>query len=183
MVQTIPFFTAPYLYYYMLNLLDISVNSIPLHFPPGTFDQSVQGSTTLGFFIDSGAPFTLIDQHTNGVDAYSVLTEALQIYYDSYGLQRRVFTGSDQVCYDDRPGFDQHPTITYHFQGADYTVDSRFVHTRFEVNQIFYFCVNVFKGNGLSLLGANDQQNMRIIYDNNINSIQFFPEECAHDSA
>ncbi|KAK3199225.1 hypothetical protein Dsin_022640 [Dipteronia sinensis] len=166
----------------MLNLLDISVNSIPLRFPPGTFDRNVQDSTTLGFFIDSGAPFTLIDQRTNRVNAYRALTLALQRHYESYGFQRRPTAINDQICYDERLGFDQHPTITYHFEGADYTVDSRFVHTRFE-GPITYFCLNVFKGNGMSILGANDQQNMRIIYDNNINSIQFFPEECAYDSA
>ncbi|KAK2640151.1 hypothetical protein Ddye_027946 [Dipteronia dyeriana] len=131
----------------------------------------------------SGAPFTLIDPRTNRVNAYTALIGALQRHYDSYGLARRVFPDNDQLCIDDRPGIYEHPTITYHFQGADSTVDCRFVHTEFESSQITYFCINVFTGNGVSIIGATDQQNMRIIYDNNINSLQFFPEECAHDSA
>ncbi|KAK3199204.1 hypothetical protein Dsin_022619 [Dipteronia sinensis] len=177
-VQTTPYTTVSNVNYYVLNLLDISVNSIPLRFPAGTF----QGGTTLGFIIDSGVPFTLIDEHTNKVNAYTALTEALQKHYDSFGLQRRVLPGNDQVCYEDNLDFDQHPSITYHFEGANYTVDSRFVITIFGVSES-YFCVNVLKGNGVSILGANDQQNMRIIYDNNINSIQFVPEECEHDTA
>ncbi|KAK3199235.1 hypothetical protein Dsin_022650 [Dipteronia sinensis] len=174
-VQTTPFLVAPNLNYYVLNLIDISVNSVPIHFPAGTF----QG----GFIIDSGAPFTLMDEKTTHVNAYQVLTGALQIYYNLHGLQERKLDGSDSICYDETPGFDQHPTITYHFQGADYTVDSRFIYTRFTEPQPTYFCINIFKGNGVSILGANHQQNMRIIYDNNINAIQFFPEECAHDIA
>ncbi|KAK2640142.1 hypothetical protein Ddye_027937 [Dipteronia dyeriana] len=181
MIQTTSFFTVPGMHYYMLSLLDISINSIRLHFPPGTFDRSVEHSTTAGFVIDSGAPLTLIDEHTNHVNAYKVLTDALKLYYVSYGLQEKVFAGSDEICYDEKPDFYEHPTITYHFVGADYTVDSRFVSTRFVGHQPNYFCINIIKGSGVSILGANDQQNRRIIYDNNMNSIQFFPEECAHD--
>ncbi|KAI9184947.1 hypothetical protein LWI28_002757 [Acer negundo] len=179
-VQTTPFYIAPNVYFYTLNLLDISVNLRRMNFPPGTFQRAPDGST-LGFFIDSGAPITVIDQRTNFVNAYSGLMLLLKMHYDSLWLERvahsSVLEGNFELCYKDKPDFQQHPTITYHFQGADYTVDSKFTIIHFNG----YFCVSILPGNGGSVLGAYHQQNMRIIYDGNINSIQFHPENCADD--
>ncbi|KAK1583811.1 hypothetical protein Q3G72_027199 [Acer saccharum] len=179
-VQTTPFHLAPPVYWYMLNLLDISVNLNRMNFPPGTF-QRASGGSTLGLFIDSGAPITLIDQRSNLVNAYLGLMLSLQIHYDSLRLERTVHSsgleGNFEYCYKDRPDFQQHPTITYHFEGADYTVDSKFTIIHFDG----YFCVSILPGNGVSILGAYHQQNMRIIHDGNINSIQFYPENCADD--
>ncbi|KAK2639579.1 hypothetical protein Ddye_027374 [Dipteronia dyeriana] len=174
------FFVVGDHYFFMLNLLDISVNSNRLNLPPGVFQRS---NSTLGIFIDSGTPITLIDQRTNIVNAYELVILALQIHYDTLGLVRTAHSsGSEEnyeLCYNDKPDFQQHPTITYHFQGADYTVDSKFMTIHF--GEQGYFCVSILPGNGSSVLGAYHQQNMRIIYDGNNNSIQFYPENCAGD--
>ncbi|KAL5737717.1 hypothetical protein ACOSP7_030478 [Xanthoceras sorbifolium] len=183
-IQTTPYFTLlHYPSYYLMTLLDITIGSVRLNLPPGVF-RNVPGGQTLGFFIDSGAPMTMIDQHTNGVNAYAAVMTNLKAYYDSFGLERRLSSGaarSYELCYTDNPEFDQHPTITYHFQGADYVVDSQFSVVHF--HDLGYFCSSIIPGTGVSILGADHQQNMRIIYDGNINSIQFYPENCAADHA
>lgn len=44
-----------------------------------------------------------------------------------------------------------------------------------------YFCVALLPGGGKSILGAWHQQNMRVTYNGNINSLQFSVETCAND--
>ncbi|KAL5802535.1 hypothetical protein ACOSQ3_030978 [Xanthoceras sorbifolium] len=131
-----------------------------MNFPPGTFRQ-IQGGTTNGFLIDSGAPNTMIDQRTNRVNAYQMLMTVLQKHYDSFGLQKRALPlkgPSYQLCYSDKPGFNQHPTMTFRA-----------------------FCVAILPGNRISILGANHQQNMRVIYDGNFQELHFYTENCIDD--
>ncbi|KAK0602065.1 hypothetical protein LWI29_030015 [Acer saccharum] len=71
-IHRTPFATGPAIKYYMLNLLDISINSHCLNFPPNTFRKIPSGATN-GFVIDAGAPNTMIDQRTNGGNAYRVV--------------------------------------------------------------------------------------------------------------
>ena len=165
----------------MLNLLDICINYHCLNFPPGTFRKVPRGATN-GFVIDAGAPNTMIDQRTNGGNAYSVVMTTIMQHYDSFGLQKRnpLTTGPRyQLCYYDKPGFHQHPTMTFHFQEADYAVEGRFMYINFDKEG--FFCITILPGNGVSILGAHHQQNMRIIYDCNVNELQFYPINCIDD--
>ncbi|KAL5804177.1 hypothetical protein ACOSQ3_030977 [Xanthoceras sorbifolium] len=82
--------------YYMLNLLDVSIDTYHLRSPPGR---------------PGGGGNICINKH-----------------YSSFGLQRRAgpkMGPSYELCYNDKPGFDQHPTTTFNFQDADYVVDGR----------------------------------------------------------
>ncbi|KAK0601854.1 hypothetical protein LWI29_028086 [Acer saccharum] len=180
-IHRTPFATGPAIKYYMLNLLDISINSHRLNFPPDTFRKIPSGATN-GFVIDAGAPNTMIDQRTNGGNAYRVVMTTIMQHYDSFGLQKRnpPTTGPRyQLCYYDKPGFHQHPTMTFHFQEADYLVEGRFMYIHFDEGG--FFCITILPGNGVSILGAHHQQNMRIIYDCNVNELQFYPINCIHD--
>ena len=69
--------------------------------------------------------------------------------------------------------------MTYHFKDADYTVDSKYVN--FYDEQGGYFCVALMPGNGKSILGAWHQQNMRVTYNGNTNSVEFSVETCSND--
>ncbi|KAI9185160.1 hypothetical protein LWI28_004826 [Acer negundo] len=112
---------------------DISVWLHRLHLPPNAF-RRIPGGTTIGLFIYSGVPITrIIAQHTNGVDAYGVVMRTFEEYYDSKHLHRRGRRGGFRSCYNKQPGFDAFPTLTYHFQGADYGVDGKNVN--FNYNQ------------------------------------------------
>ncbi|KAL5737700.1 hypothetical protein ACOSP7_030461 [Xanthoceras sorbifolium] len=99
--------------YYMLNLLDISIDTYHLRSPPGRPGGGPAACIANGFFIDSGAPKTIIDQTTNRGNACK-------------GRRAGPKMGpSYELCYNDKPGFDQHPTTTFNFQDADYVVDGR----------------------------------------------------------
>ncbi|KAK0601114.1 hypothetical protein LWI29_021362 [Acer saccharum] len=207
-LQTTRFITPPPpppgSFYYQLNLIDISVSPCRLGFSqdlfriredgtggvpaPSILDQPfkqhpsfrrIPGGSTIGLFIDSGVPITRIAQHTNGVDAYDVVMRAFEEYYDSKHLHRRGRRGAFRSCYNKQPGFDAFPTLTYHFQGADYVVDGKNVD--FNYNYEGFFCVGIVPGAGVSILGAVHMQSMRIIHDGNIGAVQFYPENCADE--
>ncbi|KAF5478854.1 hypothetical protein F2P56_005383 [Juglans regia] len=146
-------------------------------FPPDTFKPKQDG--TGGCIIDSGALISRLDQNTiNGRNAYREVMGAFQNHYDSFKLQRigKVAVGLE-LCYKYTQDFKEFATMTYHFEGADYTVDSKYVN--FYKTQTGYFCVALLPGNGKSLLGVWHQQNMRIIYDVNIGALQYAIENCA----
>ncbi|KAK3199553.1 hypothetical protein Dsin_022968 [Dipteronia sinensis] len=176
-LQATTVYTVPNFFYYFLKLFDITVGSLRLHLPQNAFIP-IPGSTTTGFFIDSGAPITVIDQHTNGgVNAHEVVISAFKQYYDSRGLQGSPSVSDFGLCYSNPPDFFEHPTLIYHFEGADYAVEGRNV----IVNFADFFCVGIQPGVGSSILGANHMQDIRIIHDGNINKIQFYPEQCSYD--
>ncbi|KAJ0079064.1 hypothetical protein Patl1_22911 [Pistacia atlantica] len=111
---------------YYLRLLDISVGGSRLNLPPGTFDPS----SHTGFFIDSGAPFpTLTTRSTNGLNVFEMVNTAFSRYYDSQNLERRPAQPGDQFknCYMIEL-FINYISMTYHFEGADYEVESRYAH-------------------------------------------------------
>ncbi|KAL5737701.1 hypothetical protein ACOSP7_030462 [Xanthoceras sorbifolium] len=120
-----------------------------MNFPPGTFRQ-IQGGTT-------------------NVNAYQMLMTVLQKHYDSFRLQKRALPlkgPSYQLCYSDKPGFNQHPTMTFMSIHSD---------------KEGAFCVAILPGNRISILGANHQQNMRVIYDGNFQELHFYTENCIDD--
>ena len=81
-----------------------------------------------------------------------------------------------QLCYEQPQDFQDFATLTYHFEGADYVVDGKYVN--YYNTRAAYFCVALINGNGLSILGAFHQQNIRIIFNGNILAMQFSPENC-----
>ncbi|KAM1952699.1 hypothetical protein ACFX15_007143 [Malus domestica] len=174
-VYTSPFVTPPGQHYYHLNLLDISVGLKRLGFPPGTFTIG-QGGTG-GFFIDSGALIPQLNTDASGRNAYREVMRAFQQWYDGLKLTRigKVPEGL-ALCYKYTPDFNQFATLTYHLQDANYVVDGKYAHVFNK--DAGYFCVAMMPGNGKSMLGAWHQQNMRVTYNGNINSLQFSVETC-----
>lgn len=168
----------PGMFNYYLKLTDISVGSTLLGLQPGLFDIRQDGSG--GFFIDSGTVISQIDQTTVGRNAYKAVMEAFQNHYDYFGYERikgEVGEGF-QLCYKNRPGILL--KMTYHFEDYFYIVDSKYVH--FHNEEQGYFCIALRPGNGRSILGAWFQQNKRIIYDMNLNVLQYYDEQCANDA-
>ncbi|KAF5478852.1 hypothetical protein F2P56_005381 [Juglans regia] len=152
-IQTTPFVKPPSgTNYYLLNLQDVSVGFHRLGFPPDTFKPKQDG--TGGCIIDLGALISRLDQNTiNGHNAYREVMGAFQNHYDSFKLQRigKVAEGLE-LCYKYTQDLKEFATMTYHFEGADYTVDSKYVN--FYETQAGYFCVALLPGNGKSLLGV-----------------------------
>ncbi|XP_038995989.1 aspartic proteinase nepenthesin-1-like [Hibiscus syriacus] len=165
-------------YFYYLQLLDISVANYRIGFPPSTFQFRAGGAG--GILIDSGALFTFIDAGTIGVNAYERVMQVFNAYYGSKQLQRRPKEqGGFDLCYDQPSFYNDFASLTFHFNGADYNVNGRYVN----VFRRGYFCVGVLRGVSSSILGAWHQQNKRIIHDELFGELQFADEICANDVA
>ncbi|MBA0676154.1 hypothetical protein Goari_017659 [Gossypium aridum] len=105
-----------------------------------------------GSLIDSGTVVSTIDENTIGRNAYK------------------------------EAGFRDFVTMTLHFEGGDYFIDGKYMHyfADEEEEGEGYFCVALFKSSK-TILGAWQQQNMRIIYDMNGGGFQWITETCAND--
>ncbi|XP_022717682.1 aspartic proteinase nepenthesin-1-like [Durio zibethinus] len=174
-VQTTMFLPKPGSNYYDLDLLDISVANHRLGFHPYTFRTRPNGLG--GCFIDSGALFSVIDSDTIGVNAYQAVVTVFEAYCGSGGLRRTTADPNFGVCYEYPTNYHDFASITFHFNGADYTVDGQYGHYFGRG----YFCVAIITGNFGTVLGAWHQQNKRIIYDAGIGGLQFADEQCIND--
>ncbi|KAE8679127.1 putative Monovalent cation:proton antiporter [Hibiscus syriacus] len=175
--QTTMFVQPPFgVYFFYMELVDISVGNYRINFPPYTFEMRGDGSG--GCFIDSGAVITQIDANTPGINAYEQVLNVFDSYYESEGLQTTQGEGFD-LCYLLPPeGYYNFAPLTFHFNGADYTVDRKFMHIFYDS----YFCVALLgKGSSSTVLGAWQQQNKRIVYDGQIVGLRFADEDCIHD--
>ncbi|TYH87024.1 hypothetical protein ES332_D01G086200v1 [Gossypium tomentosum] len=78
-------------------------------------------------------------------------------------------------------GFRDFATMTLHFKGGDYLIDGKYMHYFSNKKKgEGYFCVALSKSSK-TILGAWQQQNMRIIYDMNGGRLQWVTETCAND--
>ena len=75
------------------------------------------------------------------------------------------------------PNYHDFAAITFHFNGADYTVDGQYGH-------LFgpdFFCVAIIGGKMGTIIGAWHQQNKRIIYERRAGALRFADEQCVND--
>ncbi|GMJ11505.1 Atypical Aspartic Protease in Roots 1 [Hibiscus trionum] len=161
-------------YHYNLELLDISVGGHRLGLPPSAFEVRAGGEG--GCFIDSGTLFTHIDANTIGVNAYERVIQVFRAYYGSRGLRSIRTARGFELCYERTGNFNDHASLTFHFNGADYTVPGQYM---ILFNQDI-FCVAIMKGTFATILGAWSQQNKRIVYDGIFGELQFADENCAN---
>lgn len=167
-VQVIPFVTSPRLTNYYLNLLDISVGWHKMGFPPGTFQLKADGSG--GCMIDSGAAMTHFDRK-----AYDPIVKVFEDTFRPHNLER--FFPSPQLfelCYKFREDFRLYPTMTFHFEGATFLVDPKYVH--YINKDDGFFCVALLPMSGMSILGAWQQTNTLFRYD--VNLLHFVSADC-----
>ncbi|KAE8677280.1 putative Monovalent cation:proton antiporter [Hibiscus syriacus] len=86
--QTTMFVQPPFrVYFFYMELMEISVGNYRINFPPYTFE--IRGDGSGGSFIDSGAMITQIDANTPGLNAYEEVLNVFDSYYESEGLQTR----------------------------------------------------------------------------------------------
>ncbi|XP_010267876.1 PREDICTED: aspartic proteinase nepenthesin-1-like [Nelumbo nucifera] len=171
--------TTPFVQYsqnpklFALNLVDITVGTRRMNFPPGTFTSKPDG--TGGCVIDSGSAFTYIDQKP-----YESVKNVLVDYFARLKLKRinqRPYTLD--LCYTLPKKFSGLPKFIFHFQGADLEVIPE---NAFLVSQAGkFFCLAMKPEQGLTTIGAMQQQNVRFIYDGSRNALSFVSEDCSKD--
>ncbi|PIA38843.1 hypothetical protein AQUCO_02700204v1 [Aquilegia coerulea] len=162
-VQTIPIINGQW---YLLNCIGISVNGNYIRLSKDAFT-----SLTTKFFIDTGAPLTTLVP-----DVYIRLTNVLKDYFKQFKLMRKTYNNSpyQNLCYFFQPDdFDSFPDITFHFQGANYTLQTQ---GAFNIEEDL-FCLGIQSGKGLTLnmFGAKSQANHCFIHDINKQELTFYP--------
>lgn len=75
------------------------------------------------------------------------------------------------------PNFTDYPSMTLHFQGADWPLPKEYVYI-FNTAGEKYFCVALLPDDRLTIIGAYHQQNVLVIYDVGNNRLQFAPVVC-----
>ncbi|XP_030453629.1 aspartic proteinase nepenthesin-1-like [Syzygium oleosum] len=152
----------------------LSVGERRLGFPPGKFDVKSDGSG--GCVIDSGAMVTFLQE-----DAYDPILHEFDEHFFSFGV-KRVYNKSRELrfCYEYNPKFRAYTSMTFHFWGADYVVEPAYMYFIYESGG--FLCV-ALASYTKTIVGAFQQQDMRVVYDLNQGVIRFAPENCALETA
>ncbi|XP_026444354.1 aspartic proteinase nepenthesin-2-like [Papaver somniferum] len=156
--------------FYYLNLVDISVAKKSAGFVSADFKIKDNGSG--GCLIDSGAPFTLMYR-----DHFNRVATLVVEYFAQIGMP--LDASDNRLCFVMPQVPFTTPSITFHFQGADYVVSERaslFVEMRGNI------CLLIGSVNVTNMptvvLGALQQTNKRILYNNMILELSFADEIC-----
>ncbi|KAE8726789.1 putative Monovalent cation:proton antiporter [Hibiscus syriacus] len=164
-------------HHFFVELLDISVGDYRLGLPPSAFQS--RGGGQGGCIIDSVSLFTLIDSNSvGGMNPYERVMQVFRGYYGSKGFTAiPTRPGGLELCYNIPPNFNDFASLTFHFNGADYTVPGEYA--------VFYtdatLCIPILKGTGITIVGAVHQQNKRLVYDGMFDELQFADEICRND--
>ncbi|KAL9145630.1 hypothetical protein ABFS82_13G057200 [Erythranthe guttata] len=160
--------------HYILKLNDISIAGQKLGLSKGTFPE--------GCVVDSGASISLL----NG-NAFVKVRNFMLVYFSRFKNVRRLMGNEvpkGLICYmhvvSNTEGlFANFPNMTFHFEGADYEVPWE--------NSFMMLGKNVFclamKSENVTILGAYQQRNMRIVYDLKDDKMSFAPEDCSRGAA
>lgn len=153
---------------YSVKLLKISVAGRLLTLPRGTFSK--------GCILDVGSAASQLER-----GAYTPVLNAVKQHLDRFNLTRARSNSSSEgdLCYQMKPGFRDYPTMTLHFQGANLEIGPenlfRVVSDR--------FCLALFGSRKLTLLGAYQQQNVRLVFDVGNDKLLFAKQDCSLDRA
>ncbi|GFS29212.1 hypothetical protein Acr_00g0005830 [Actinidia rufa] len=159
---------------YALNLRDISIGDHRMNFPANTF--AVTGNDSRGgFILDTGTLVSYIDRNP-----YSQIRRVFVERFNRLRLQQSRHNKFD-LCYTmprNVRAQDVFTPMTYHFEGgSNLWVASENV---FLVNRIKnFFCLGLKPQDGMTVLGALQQQNTRFIYDVHGGVLSFARENCA----
>ncbi|XP_026416016.1 aspartic proteinase CDR1-like [Papaver somniferum] len=156
---------------YYLNLEDISVGNKRIGFPRDTFKVSDQRKG--GVVIDSGTLMSIMRK-----DYFDIVAELVKEHFNRLGIE---YIGSQlgfDVCFRLRGRFDSsnYPSITLHFQQADYVIqDYKANFMMLTVEIVCFGILEEIKTSGPAfILGANQQANKRGDSENELIVLQAF---------
>ncbi|KAL0301262.1 UNVERIFIED_CONTAM: Aspartic proteinase CDR1 [Sesamum radiatum] len=147
-----------------LNLTDISIGGQRLGLSPSLF--SLKNG---GVFMDTGIQYTMLTRK-----AYDKVNRSFQRFFKGKLKKIDGIHQNLQPCYKLTPGFDDYPTMTFHFDGADY--EAEYTHVKDESSRVT--CTAVLPGKRI-IIGALQQWNTRFMFDINKNLLKFYRDDCA----
>ncbi|XP_074314676.1 aspartic proteinase nepenthesin-1-like [Silene latifolia] len=162
---------------YHLYLNGISVDGSRVPIDPSIFELDEE-LYTKGFFIDSGAPFTVLAR-----SAYNPLEQAMINYFrHNYGWQPIDIGDQYPLCYSNFPSGNQRfPSMILHFaKGQSEEIDWIMHEDNLFLRHNDGFCVLIYVTDdpGPNLFGAFQQVNFNILYDVNNGLLSFVPKRC-----
>ncbi|XP_042479816.1 uncharacterized protein LOC122060781 [Macadamia integrifolia] len=151
---------------YYLDFLALSIADQRISNPPLTLWQTL---------IDSGSPYTLFPP-----GPFASMKSYLLHYLQPYNVKRIPPRDLMDLCFDRTNGFNNFPSITFHFRNADLVL---WPENSFLIKDD-YFCLAIAPINELQeiLIGAYQQANFRFLYDLHGRTLSFSPEDCSKDS-
>ncbi|KAL2245560.1 aspartic proteinase CDR1-like [Sesamum indicum] len=172
-VQTTPFLKHPQgrklvQDSYRLNLTGISVAGTTLEIPKGSLDG--------GCILDTGAPFSIIEEQ-----AYEVVINAFSSYFAQFRNVKKITDRKypKNLCYKYPRGFRNFPSMVLHFEEANLEINgtSLFMFGRnfFMAN---FICLQLLGEPKTNILGVYQQQNIRLLYDLGNDKLSFARDSC-----
>ncbi|KAL0328408.1 UNVERIFIED_CONTAM: Aspartic proteinase CDR1 [Sesamum calycinum] len=143
---------------------DISIGGQRLGLSPSLF--SLKNG---GVFMDTGIQYTVLTRK-----AYDKVNRSFQRYFKGKLKKIDGIHQNLQPCYKLTPGFNDYPTMTFHFDGADY--EAEYTHVKDESSRVT--CTAVLPGKR-TIIGALQQWNTRFMFDINKNLLKFYRDDCA----
>ncbi|KAH7690493.1 Aspartic peptidase A1 family protein [Dioscorea alata] len=154
--------------WYYLSLFDISVGTIKLNIPPGTFQRNAYGEG--GLILDTGTPLTHLER-----TGYEILEKKVRKMAD---LKVAPIPKVRSLCFFGSKS-DLHagklPSLTFHFQGLDLYLSPYNV---YRVLGNRYICMSVLPSDSVSIFGSLFQQNFNIGFDLYQNRIFMDETDC-----
>lgn len=153
-------------YNYRVNLLDISILGRRLNLPNGTF--------TRGCMMDVGSSGSYLE-----TSAYNEVVRVLTRHFNWFKLKRIDNVQGGRLCYRFVRAFRYYPNMVFHFKGGDFEIGPE---------NLFHFtsdrfCLMMLGYDGMTVLGAFQQQNVRFVYDIGNQKVLFGKEDCSMDRA
>ncbi|KAH7690492.1 Aspartic peptidase A1 family protein [Dioscorea alata] len=154
--------------WYYLSLLDISVGTIKLNIPPGTFQRDAHGEG--GLILDTGTPLTRLER-----TGYEILEKKVRKMAD---LKVAPIQSLSTLCFfGSKSDLDagKLPSLTFHFQGLDLYLSPYSV---YQVLGNRYICMAALPSDSFSIFGSLFQRNLNIGFDLYQNRIFMYETNC-----
>ncbi|XP_074313522.1 aspartic proteinase nepenthesin-1-like [Silene latifolia] len=164
---------------YHVYLNAISVEGIRISFDPSIFELDPIGYTK-GFFVDSGAPYTVLTR-----SAFKPIKDAVVKYLKEKYDWQPTPTPLPGLCFETTkyPSDVQlFPSVIFHFAGigqqgeVDWVMDKNYLFQK--KNQGFCMAMFSVDDPGPSLLGRYQQINFKVLFDVDNGLLSFLPQVC-----
>ncbi|CAA0832054.1 Eukaryotic aspartyl protease family protein [Striga hermonthica] len=162
--------------FYSVEMQGISIDRTRLKIDPRVLAFKI-GSITSDCITDVGTTYSRIIR-----PAFEILKKELEKYFSRFKDLKKIKRdiGLD-LCYErsKAKGFKDLPDITFHLQGkADFVLKPKAAFVVVSEAREF-FCLEMASDYEMSIIGAHQHTNHRIIHDVMNKKLVFYPEDCS----
>ncbi|PIA36691.1 hypothetical protein AQUCO_03300122v1 [Aquilegia coerulea] len=153
--------------HYYVNLIDISFQGVRLGIPPDSFQRKPDGSG--GLILDTGSTLTYL---------YRIAYNRIEARIGQFLLNNNL-RQLGEYCYSLPKGFKNFPTVTFHFDRADFNPWPTGIFEMFDD----HFCLNIRPADdGFAILGSFIQTDHLFVQDISAGQLHFTRTDCSIDT-